>query len=240
MQAFKFRTNDQLEFAFDVLFKNRLFCAPRDSLNDPMEGWYGMMPPTFMEDARAAQEKVEEFQQRLRICSLSDTVGEHLLWSYYGSGFKGLAIEVDIPEPTNYDPRVDQGLVRVKRVDCEHGARLGKLPYDDQQAAAYEALASKERQWGHLHEVRIIADKDALDEGCYFQLSSKPKALYVGCRMSPTSKMALGVICAALEIPFAHVTPQNVGVPSVVIGFDKQLKLAGKTIVLPDPSWVRA
>ena len=40
MLAYKFRSANQLEYAFDVVLNNRLHCADWRKLNDPMEGMF--------------------------------------------------------------------------------------------------------------------------------------------------------------------------------------------------------
>lgn len=233
MRVFKYRSLEQLGLAFDILFANRLYCASAETLNDPMEGSYGTMIKSSACEAEAAQKQVEEFSKRLRICSLSRTCGEHLLWAHYASGFTGLAIEVEIPEPTKYSPLVDEGLVRIKEVDCSIGSHLGTLPYDDPRAAAYERFAAKERHWAYENEVRIIGDVDGLDQGCFYHILQKPRAVYLGFRMPLSTKFSLGAICEKLGIPLAIVSPGPGQIPWLDVCFPNEMKWPGGLIELP-------
>ena len=236
MKAYKFRSHDQLEFAFDILFGNRLYCASRETLNDPVEGAYGAMILDSVDKAKAAEKEVAEVAKALKICSLSQTSNEQLLWAYYASGFTGMAVEVEIPDPTTYSPSIDEGSIRIKAVDYDRRALLGTLPYDDPQSAAYESLVTKGRHWEHEKEVRIIANTPALDKGCYYQLAAPPTALHVGCRMPKASMFALATVCEKIKIPFAVVSPIPAEIPSMEIAFHKTMIYPGGSIKLPDRS----
>jgi hypothetical protein len=198
-----------------------------------MEGAYGMMHLGSPEKVDAAHRQVEEYSIRLRVCSLSRESGDHLLWAYYASGFSGMAIEVEIPEPATYDPRIEEGPVRVKQVECERGPHLGTLPYDDPKSAAYERLAFKQRHWAHEKEVRIIADTEALEAGCFYKLPSRPTAVCVGMRMPSASQIALAIVCSKLEIPFAKVSPMNSEPPSLEFAFAGEVRWQGGSAKLP-------
>jgi hypothetical protein len=104
MLAYKFRSSSQLDFAFDIIFNNRLHCADWRNLNDPMEGMFAYSYRST--DERDYSEQVDEIirhKERLLVSSLSRTFDCHLLWAHYASGFAGLAVEIELPDNS---PRV--------------------------------------------------------------------------------------------------------------------------------------
>lgn len=60
MRAYKFRSPDRMEFVFDILFNQRLYCAEWHTLNDPVEG-------VFVYSHRGQnREAAEEFMKRVQ------------------------------------------------------------------------------------------------------------------------------------------------------------------------------
>jgi hypothetical protein len=96
MKAYKFRGQDQIAFAFDVIFKNRLYCAPWRELNDTIEGEFLAIINDGDKPAEKHLKKVLIARYPLRVCSLSATYNKHLLWSHYATGFRGLALELEL------------------------------------------------------------------------------------------------------------------------------------------------
>jgi hypothetical protein len=102
MLAYKFREPSQIEYALDILFNNRLFCADWTRLNDPMEGIFSYSHHTTDEtDYSELLDEIKIEKKRIKICSLSKTFDCHLLWAHYADGFSGMAIEVQLPNKSS-------------------------------------------------------------------------------------------------------------------------------------------
>jgi hypothetical protein len=104
MRAYKFRSSASFDFAMDIIFNRRLYCADWTSLNDPMEGAfvYTYRSPDETDRKRLVADVIEH-KRRLRVCSLSLSFESHLLWAHYANGFDGIAIEVELAK---HDPAV--------------------------------------------------------------------------------------------------------------------------------------
>jgi len=211
MIAYKFRSACPPEYVKDIIENNRLFCASKDSLNDPWEGTFGTYILASTSAADAAQRHVQILMKELRVCALSESVDNVLTWAYYASGFSGFAIEVEIPEPQTYHPNRAEGLIRVRRIRYEDGNHLGLLPSDDPEAASYEALAGKLPKWQHEDEVRIIAHTTALSND-HFPLAAPVQRVIVA---KPETWRQFHAICEARGIPMAAAIPKTHGLEIV-------------------------
>ena len=186
MKAYKFRGADQIPFALDVMFNNRLYCADWTKLNDPVEG---MFVYSYASDGGNDYKKevgqIIEEKKRLKVCSLSRTFDCHLLWSHYASGFSGLAIEVELPDDHPEVKVVDyRGVFAF--VSMEEHCSASEI--------ADRILASKYSEWSYEQEVRILR------QGEWFQLPSPVSRVICGHRMNPALFDALRIICERKEI----------------------------------------
>lgn len=192
MKAYKFRSAAQLEFALDIIQKGRLYCSEWHTLNDPMEG--------FHYQTRHLQAIIvgEEMQQlslendrnfrmelaNLRVCSLSRTYTNPLLWAHYAGGFNGIAIEVDLPDN-------DPNIVHInyeKHADIHADGRM--TPFE----MAKEALRTKPKDWIYEEEVRIISYET------HFPLQQKISRIITGTRLSKPISNMLKQYCPRLGI----------------------------------------
>ena len=99
MKAYKFRSADNLNVVVDILFNRRLYCGRADQLNDIREG-----------DLRVGNDRGREHQvieygdavstqlKELRVCALTRSFDNHLLWAHYADGWSGLAVEVEVDD----------------------------------------------------------------------------------------------------------------------------------------------
>ena len=109
-----------------------------------------------------------------KICSLSATLSEVRLWSYYADGHKGVAFELEIPEET---PSLHK-VVYSRTLPEFSGTVLG-APY------SHEVLSHKTSHWEYEQEYRIIS------EDSFFLLPGKIKAIYLGERVSNSRRALL-------------------------------------------------
>ncbi|EPG0609874.1 DUF2971 domain-containing protein [Vibrio fluvialis] len=191
MKVYKFRSSEQMSFVFDILFNQRLFCAEWHTLNDPVEGiavYYGRSGNS--ESIQNFMEKVENAKNPLRVCSLSKTFDEHLLWAHYADGFSGLAIEFEI-DPDEPDV-----------VDMEYRGVFASVNSDDDRdpnSIAREVLSSKYSAWSYEKEIRILTT------GTFYKLKNPITRVIVGHRMSKPLFDALRIVCEKLDIEVCRV-----------------------------------
>lgn len=183
MKAYKFRSPSQIVFALDIVFEQRLYCADWQSLNDPMEGFFSLdyhprTPPSLLE---RWLESVRAHKDRTRICSMSLTFNNHLLWVHYAAGFQGLAIEVELPKDDlsivtiNYRPQLHE--------------QLSLRTEESHQDITRQVLSSKHMAWEYEKEVRV------LQEGDQYSLRTPIKRIIAGHRMDQALFEALRIIC---------------------------------------------
>ena len=191
MKAYKFRGADQIPFALDIMFNNRLYCADWTRLNDPMEGMFVCgYSPDRRDDYKKQVDQIIEEKKRLKVCSLSLTYDCHLLWSHYASGFSGLAVEVDIPD--------DHPEVKV----VDYRGVFAFVSMDEHRNAVETAdrvLSSKYNEWSYEKEVRI------LKRGEWFNLPSPVARIICGHRMNPSMFEALRIICERKDIEINRI-----------------------------------
>lgn len=181
MKAYKFRGADQIPFALDIMFNNRLYCADWTRLNDPVEGMFVHSHTSKGgNDYKKEVDQIIEEKKKLKVCSLSLTFDCHLLWSHYASGFSGLAIEVELPD--NHP--------EVKVVDYRGVfAFVPMAEHRNASETADKVLSSKYSEWSYEKEVRI------LKRGEWFDLPTPVKRIICGHRMNPSMFEALRIIC---------------------------------------------
>ena len=98
MKVYKFRGPTQIERVFDILLNKQIYCSNWSSLNDPVEGVFAYSSGRKGSDVELAVRQIEDAKSKYRVCALSKTFDNHLLWAHYAQGFSGLAIEFDIDE----------------------------------------------------------------------------------------------------------------------------------------------
>ena len=86
---YKYRSLDNFKYFVDIILKNRLYAAKYRDLNDPMEGHYYYRRGELDRNLR---DRLTEEKGILRICSLSRTNNNELMWSQYTNGQRVVAI----------------------------------------------------------------------------------------------------------------------------------------------------
>jgi hypothetical protein len=90
---YKYRSLGNWKFVLDILLNKRLYAASFATLNDPMEGRYFYFKDEVTRQFRAA---ILYQKTGWKICSLSKTATNTLLWSYYAGGHTGIAVGVAV------------------------------------------------------------------------------------------------------------------------------------------------
>ena len=138
---YKYRTLNNYKYFVDIILKNRLYASKYKDLNDPMEGQYLYGDGELNETIR---DKLRNDKGDLRICSLSRTKNNELMWSHYTNGQRGVAIGV----------RIDNLQNTVKPVQYKGIAKINANEYNDQ--TAIEILSNKLGVWEYEQEERAF------------------------------------------------------------------------------------
>lgn len=176
MKFYKVRSLTNLEFFVDILFNERLYCAHFADLNDPFEGIYlsgARFPQEVVERIDLERAALEDTSQPIerkefnRICSLSGSCEDFRLWSYYGDGHRGVAIEIDF---TGHE----HDLMPIRYTDAPDD-----LPVEDPKKMSMDELLSvKTTQWEYERESRIVQKEP------YYSVKDRITAVYLGARIS--------------------------------------------------------
>jgi hypothetical protein len=153
---YKYRSLDSWRFLLDIFLNKRLYAAPYATLNDPMEGqnyYVGNRIGGNVRSAIAAQTK------EWNICSLTRDPKQSLMWAYYASGHRGLALGVRVVSPDR-----NQYVLR----EVHYDSRVYVTPDEAKcppNELALAILFRKQHLWGHEREWR------ALTRGQYISIS---------------------------------------------------------------------
>ena len=145
---YKYRSLADWAPILDIVVNGRLYAAPFESLNDPMEGRYYY----FGEDVSSSLRKaLHQSKRRRNICSLSAARNNTLLWSYYAAGHTGIAFGVQIKAPSGAS-------VQVQQVRYDSGVYIGaKEAKQAPDKLALNVLTQKQLPWAHEREVRVFS-----------------------------------------------------------------------------------
>jgi hypothetical protein len=136
-----------------------------------------------------------------RICSLSSSYTNTLVWSHYASGHRGVAVEVDIPDEdvtkVTYHNIKDEG--GSKNVPCE--------TIDEFRDADRLNLSEKLDVWAYEDEYRIIQDQ----EKAWYRLANGVTQIIIGQAMNLETMRALKDVCKVQGIPmrYARLDPNG-------------------------------
>lgn len=141
---YKYRSLENFKYFIDTILKNRLHAAQYQSLNDPMEGQY------YCFAKELGEENIEKLRKEkgknLRICSLSKTKSDTLMWAHYANGHRGVAIGI----------KIDKTKYIVKDVTYDG---LPTIKQYFNSSTAIEILRHKLESWTYEEEVRVFVKK---------------------------------------------------------------------------------
>jgi len=213
MRAFKFRGGDQFGFILDIINHQRLYCSDLASLNDPSEG---MIDDVYWGRYSRVRRQTRDRMALMRICSFSLNIHNLLLWAHYASGLRGVAIEVDLPEPFTEPCRSLSDAPVVIAMDYGQSitTRYEGQPID---SVVFNRLCRKLGSWAYENEVRLVATADQLEDGHFYRLSTPIQSVTVGLRMPDEFKTQLFDLCQSKSIPLftAHADSTGVTVSGV-------------------------
>jgi Protein of unknown function (DUF2971) len=206
MKAYKFRTTNNFDNLIDILLNKRLYCADFKDLSDVFEADIRTGKDIGREKEFIAKMKhFQELVKGYRVCSLTKTLDNHLLWAYYANGHTGVAIEIELSESED----------NVYGIEYLNDLLFFSDLIDDYENPQniYKPLLLKRSSWEHEQEVRILT-KDK-----YFDIKHKITGVIAGTRMNPTTQVALDILCAKIGIPFYRAVIADWGIYTV--GYQK-------------------
>jgi hypothetical protein len=198
MILYKYRSLANFEHILDIILNQRLHCSTYPELNDPFEGIFETT--LYQHQQEHIYKKVEEEFfggdiDKIKICSLSSDLNDVRLWSYYADGHKGVVFEINFSgletklREVHYSEKLPWG------ASPQHVSLLlrGWTKPDD-------VLSRKTNHWAFESEYRIIDESKCLEEGKYFSIKDRIKAIYLGTRTSEYNRKFLNKIVPS-EIP---------------------------------------
>ena len=168
MTLFKYKSFEHFEYFMDLLIKKRLYGATFKELNDPMEGYF--ISDNFSE---SEWETMRETKKKVRICSLSKTYDNALMWAHYANEHKGCCIELEVPDST------------WKCLDVQYQATMPKLTSGINLDKAIDTIFGvKSDYWSYEQEVRYIKIVQTTKEEKPYKadLPIRIKKIYLGVR----------------------------------------------------------
>lgn len=196
MILYKYRSLANLEHVLDIILNQRLHCSTYPELNDPFEGLFvttttitpsdlikrKILPPMFvkwpikLEHAKEVKDLFGGAIDTVKICSLSSDLNDVRLWSYYADGHRGVVFEIDFSGL--------ETIYEVKYAEKLPWSSWWSVPSILAQPSPHEVLSRKTNHWEFESEYRIIDESKHLDEGKYFGIKDRIKAIYLGTRTS--------------------------------------------------------
>lgn len=198
MILYKYRSFQNINHLLDILHHSRLYCARYLELNDPFEGVFSttihipfqdrikypffLLPETYTV-TKSVDDLFLSSKDRVRICSLSSSLKDIRLWSYYADGNRGVALAIDFSGLEDFVHEVT------------YSEKLPSYGYTLLTAPSpVEVLTRKTKHWSYESEFRIVHEEE------YFDINNRLKAIYVGSRIKDTH-------LALLEKMKSPVTP---------------------------------
>jgi len=201
MKFYKFKSLEQIKYAFDIIEKEQLYCADYGKLNDPFEGQFfviirqGAFSSDFSSGFDRVEKELKEILEPLKICSLSKDLNDVRLWSFYANDHKGIAIEIDFTGFENDAAKVDY---------------LKTLPeFNLKTHDPAKILTKKTKHWCYESEYRIIQKND------YYSIKGRINAVYLGQRISDAHMNKLNKITpSTIPIYTTKLDPHNIKIVS--------------------------
>lgn len=169
MRLYKFKSLENIKFVLDIILYERLYCANYGKLNDPFEGLFfniirkGAFSSAFSNGFDRQVKKCEKILNPLKICSLSNSLYDVRMWSFYANDHKGIAIEIDFTGFEN---------------DSKEVHYLDNLPeFNLANPDPYKILTKKTNHWSYESEYRIIQQQE------YYPITGRIKTVYLGQRI---------------------------------------------------------
>lgn len=186
MKAYKFRAVENLHFVIDILFNKRLYCCRSEVLNDIREAAVrvGNDKGREIEIIEYGEEVAKQLKQ-LRVCALTKSFNNHLLWAHYTGGYTGVAIEVELDDADVTEVTYGDDFIFLSQL----------IASCSPEAAARRVLAKKYKDWSYEGEIRLITKSE------FYPLTRPISRVIAGSRTSPALVSALHLMCSHARKP---------------------------------------
>ena len=186
MTLYKYKSFGNLAFFLDIMVKKRLYGATIKELNDPMEGFF-----SSEEFDNEEWEHIKKLKKGVRICSLSTSKDNALLWAHYANEHKGCCIEVEVAEDLSW-----------KRIDVNYCSSFPILRSGQSDDEIIDMLfRTKSDYWSYEDEVRFVKRLPLSKDGKPHKanLPVKVKKIYLGVRVTTEEKDRIVRIVNAID-----------------------------------------
>jgi len=202
MILYKYRSFDNIEYILDILLNERLYCPEYKNLNDPFEGqFYSIIhtKPGFLGLKFIKFQSVGDLYasiQHSRVCSLSSSLSDVRLWSYYAGGHTGIAIAIDF---TGYENEIIEVKYDDKLPEYGMGFLTSPLPK--------QVLTCKTSHWKYESEYRIITNSE------YISIKNRIRAINLGHRISDSRRELIKkIVGSKYTITQTKINKQDISV----------------------------
>ncbi len=142
---YKYRSLSNLRYFLDILIYKRLYMASYSELNDPMEGAF-VINGNHRKLDNYWLEILRSEKNDLRICSLSRSFNNILMWAHYADSNNGCCIKCEVvSSPDN-----------VEEISVDYVPHVEPLAHLDLPQAAKQILSRKLECWKYEDEVRFL------------------------------------------------------------------------------------
>jgi hypothetical protein len=176
---YKYRSIQDFKRFLDILVYERLYATEFHNLNDPMEGVFSYaqnIDPGLITNLRSEKSKT-------KICSLSKTYKNGLMWSFYADSHKGCCIEVE-PVGNSWT-----------RLDVDYDSTIYNLTANP---SVKDILSRKSKHWEHEQEVRFIKTLNSKKRISPY-LKVRIKKIYLGMRMDARDERVIKKIVETIN-----------------------------------------
>ena len=172
---YKYRSLQNLNYLLDILLNDRLYASTYLDLNDPMEGHY-LYPNGELNGKMLV--RLNDQKIKTRICSLTASPDNLLMWSHYADGGRGVLLGMDV-----VGDAVEEVIYRdelpVYGLDCE---------------TAQELFTYKLSAWSYEEEYRTFT------ENTYVRI--RLREIVLGPKMTRADKSLIGKLIARVKPDF--------------------------------------
>lgn len=186
----------------DIINNERLYASYIKDLNDPMEGHFfdfdlkgnGYAGCQLSKTYGYLPLPISNIVNSLRIVSLSAIWDSPQMWAYYASNYE--AVCLCFYSAKLLAPHISKVIYASKR-DSVDISNIN-IPME----AAYAYILTKEYNWRHEHEWRIIVPNSSEDDSTFINYEEGGlAAVIIGNRCNKQVSQCLAEICSSKQIP---------------------------------------
>lgn len=201
---YKYRDLRSLDRFLDIVLRKRLYAAKFGMLNDPMEGIF-----TYNDDQgiRTFISELTREKRKIRVCSLSKSHNNNLLWSYYADSHQGVALGVRVATEK-------RGIIKLSKIDYSNSNHFEPFTGSQPDIEAIRVLSRKLKSWRHEEEYRVFT------KSSYVPVDIE--VLYLGCHVSKTTggliRKLMDITCPGVQV--LQMQTQDLDRPDAVHGIN--------------------